>query len=115
MKFFAPAGAVSDPHAPVPADIGQRPYPPGGVPGQQDRRAAQVDGAEGLRPGQPAGQAEDERPVLKEDLDFLLVVLRRVAVCAEFRHIVGEIGRATLDMAEQPACEPALQGFPVHR
>jgi hypothetical protein len=81
----------------------KRPHAPLPVPGQQDRRPAHVNRAERLRPRQRAGQAEDERLVTEQDLDLALVVRARVDVGREFHHVVGEVGRAVLEVVEQPA------------
>ena len=68
------AAAVGDPDPTVAAHVRHRPHLALGVPGQQDRGPAQVDGAVGARPGQRARQAEHQRVVEEEDVELGLEV-----------------------------------------
>ena len=69
------ARAVDHPHAAVAAGVDHRLHLAVGVAGQQDGRAAQVDGAVAARARERAGEAEHERLAVEQDLELVVVAL----------------------------------------
>ena len=100
----------------MPADVRHRLHLPGGVAGQEDGRAAEVDRAVAARARERAGEAEDERPAVEEDLELVVVAFARgVGGGGDLDDVLGEIGGAVFDVIEQPPDEAVLQCFAIHR
>jgi hypothetical protein len=109
------AAAVDHPHAAVAAGVEEGLGPALAVAGDEHRRAAHVERDVGARRGQRARQAQDERLAAEQRVHLAPeAVGRRVDLDRDLHHAVREVGRAGLDVVDQPAGQAAVQRIPVH-